>query len=230
MSVQVEVVEDPAATCAEMMLDLARAGGHLVLSGGSTPRRAYELAAADPGAWNGANLWFGDERCVPPDDERSNFRMFKEALLDRIGEHAAGAVVHRIQGELGPDPAADAYERELRAAGPPHLGLVLLGIGPDGHTASLFPDQPALRERSRLVVGVPEAGLEPFVPRVTLTLPAIAAAQRIVFLVAGESKAEIVARVFGAGVKPDPNLPSTLLVAMSERITLLADPAAAAQL
>jgi 6-phosphogluconolactonase len=80
------------------------------------------------------------------------------------------------------------------------------------------------------VVGVPEAGLEPFVPRVTLTLPAIAAAQRIVFLVAGESKAEIVARVFGAGVKPDPNLPSTLLVAMSERITLLADPAAAAQL
>jgi 6-phosphogluconolactonase len=230
MSVQVEVVEDPAATCAERMLAVARARGHLVLSGGSTPRRAYELAAADPGAWPGANLWFGDERCVAPDDQRSNYRMFKEALLDRIGGPAAGAVVHRIQGELGPDAAADAYERELRDAGPPRLDLVLLGIGPDGHTASLFPDQPTLQERSRVVVGVPEAGLEPFVPRVTLTLPAIAAAERIVFLVAGESKAEIVARVFGAGVKPDPHLPSTLLVAMSERTTLLADPAAAAQL
>ncbi len=230
MSVQVEVVEDPAATCAERMLAIARAGGHLVLSGGSTPRRAYELAAADPGAWSGANLWFGDERCVAPDDERSNFRMFKEALLDRIGEHAAGAAVHRIRGELGPDAAADAYERELRDAGPPRLDLVLLGIGPDGHTASLFPDQPSLQERSRLVVGVAESGLEPFVPRVTLTLPALAAAERIVFLVAGESKAEIVARVFGPGAKPDPHLPSTLLVALSERITLLTDQAAAAQL
>jgi 6-phosphogluconolactonase len=230
MSVHVEVVEDPAATCAERMLSVARAGGHLVLSGGSTPRRAYELAAADPAAWAGANLWFGDERCVPPEDERSNFLMFKEALLDRIGEHAASAVVHRIQGELGPDAAADAYERELLDAGAPRPDLVLLGIGPDGHTASLFPDQPSLQERSRLVVGVPQAGLEPFVPRVTLTLPALAAAERIVFLVAGESKAEIVARVFGPGVRPDPHLPSTLLVAISERITLLADPAAAAQL
>ncbi len=230
MSVTVEVVEDPAAVCAEMLLDVARAGGHIVLSGGSTPRRSYELAAADPDAWANSKLWFGDERCVPPDDERSNFRMFKEALLDRIGESAARAGVHRIRGELGPDAAADAYERELREAGPPRLDLVLLGIGPDGHTASLFPDQPSLQERSRLVLGVPEAGLEPFVPRVTLTLPALAAAERIVFLVAGESKAEIVARVFGAGVTPDTHLPSTLLVAMSERITLLADPAAAAQL
>jgi 6-phosphogluconolactonase len=230
MSVHVEVVEDPAATCAERMLSVARAGGHLVLSGGSTPRRAYELAAADPAAWAGANLWFGDERCVPPEDERSNFLMFKEALLDRIGEHAASAVVHRIQGELGPDAAADAYERELLDAGAPRPDLVLLGIGPDGHTASLFPDQPSLHERSRLVVGVPQAGLEPFVPRVTLTLPALAAAERIVFLVAGASKAEIVARVFRPGVKPDPRLPSTLLLAMSERITLLTDSAAAAQL
>ncbi|MDQ6606209.1 MAG: 6-phosphogluconolactonase [Actinomycetota bacterium] len=230
MSVQVQVMQDPAAACAEMMLDLARAGGHLVLSGGSTPRRAYELAAADPGAWAGANLWFGDERCVAPDDERSNFFMFKEALLDRIGEPAARVAVHRIQGELDPDAAAEAYERDLRDAGPPSLDLVLLGIGADGHTASLFPDQPALQERSRLVVGVPEAGLEPFVSRVTLTLPALAAAERIVFLVAGESKAEIVGRVFGAGVKPDPHLPSTLLVAMSERITLLVDPAAASRL
>lgn len=230
MSVHVDVVEDPAATCAGMLLTVARAGGHIVLSGGSTPRHAYELAAADPEAWPGANLWFGDERCVPPDDERSNYRMFKEALLDRIGQHAAGAVVHRIAGELGPDPAAEVYERELRDVGPPRLDLVLLGIGPDGHTASLFPDQPSLQERSRLVVGVPEAGLEPFVPRVSLTFPALAAAERIVFLVAGESKAEIVARVFGAGAKPDPHLPSTLLVAMSERITLLSDPAAAARL
>jgi 6-phosphogluconolactonase len=230
VSVRVEIVADPAAICAEMLLDVARAGGHIVLSGGSTPRRAYELAAADPGAWSAANLWFGDERCVPPDDDRSNYLMFKEALLDRIGQAAATATIHRIPGELGPDAAADAYQRELREAGPPGLDLVLLGLGPDGHTASLFPDQPSLQERGRLVVGVPRAGLEPFVPRVSLTLPALASGQRIVFLVAGESKAEIVARVFGADAGPQPNLPSTLLVPMSDRITLLLDPAAAAKL
>jgi 6-phosphogluconolactonase len=229
-TVKLEVVDDPAAACAEMMVDVARQGGHIVLSGGSTPKRAYELAADEPAAFDGAHLWFGDERCVGPHDERSNYRMFQIALLDRIGGHAEAASVHRIEGELGPDAAADAYERELRDAGRPRFDLVLLGVGPDGHTASLFPDQASLDARSRWVVGVPQAGLEPFVPRVTLTFPALASAERIVFLVSGESKADIVGRVFGPDAEPDPHLPSTLLVPMSDRITVLADEAAAARL
>ena len=102
-----------------------------------------------------------------------------------------------MKGELGPDAAADEYERELQAAGSPRFDLVLLGIGPDGHLASLFPDQASLSERSRLVVGVPEAGLEPYVPRVTLTFPALVNARQVVFLATGESKAEAVAAAFG---------------------------------
>lgn len=230
LSVSIEIVEDPAASCAELLLDVARRRGHAVMSGGSTPKRAYELAAADAEAWRGAHVWFGDERCVGPDDERSNYRMVKEALLDRVGDLEAAVAVHRIEGELGPDAAAERYEAALRAAGPPTLDLLLLGIGPDGHTASLFPDQPSLAERDRLVVGVPMSGLEPFIPRVTLTLPAIASAERIVFLVEGEGKAEIVGRVFGAGVQPTPHLPSTLVADVSDRVTLLTDAAAASQL
>ncbi|HWF53541.1 MAG TPA: 6-phosphogluconolactonase [Solirubrobacteraceae bacterium] len=230
MSVSIEIVQDPAEACAELLLDVARRRGHAVMSGGSTPKRAYELAAAEPEAWRGAHVWFGDERCVGPDDERSNYRMFKEALLERIGDVAGAVVVHRIEGELGPEAAAERYETALRSAGPPPLDLLLLGIGPDGHTASLFPDQPTLDERDRLVVGVPMSGLEPFIPRVTLTLPAIASAQRIVFLVEGEGKAEIVARVFGAGVAPTPHLPSTLVPSLSDRVTLLTDAAAASRL
>jgi 6-phosphogluconolactonase len=230
MTVNIEVVENPAATCAEMLIEVARRGGHAVMAGGSTPKAAYELAAREPQAWAGAHVWFGDERCVGEDDERSNYRMFKIALLDPLGEVADAVDVHRILGELGPDEAAERYEAELRSAGPPESDLTLLGIGPDGHTASLFPDQPSLAERERLVVGVPDAGLEPFVPRVSLTFPALAASQRIVFLVAGESKAETVARVFGPDARPDPHLPSTLLVDMSDRITLLTDAGAASLL
>ena len=230
MTVSIEIVEDPASACAELMLEVARRDGHIVATGGSTPKPAYLLAGADAGAWPGAHVWFGDERCVAPDDERSNFGMFKHALLDRIGPAAESVAVHRIEGELGHEQAAARYEAELRAAGPPRLDLLLLGIGPDGHTASLFGGRPALHERDRLVVGVPEAGLEPFVPRVTLTLPALASAERIVFLVAGEGKAEIVGRVFGPGAAPDEQLPSTLLAPLSDRITLLTDAAAAARL
>jgi 6-phosphogluconolactonase len=200
------------------------------MSGGSTPKRAYEFAASDPDAWRGAHVWFGDDRCVGPDDERSNYRMFKLALLDRIGDAAGEVVVHRIEGELGPEAAAERYEAQLRAAGPPRLDLVLLGIGPDGHTASLFPGQDTLGVSDRLVVPVPEAGLPPFVPRVSFTFPAIAAAERIVFLVEGAGKAEIVAKVFGPGARPTPQLPSTLVEPLSDRITLLTDAAAASGL
>jgi 6-phosphogluconolactonase len=167
MTVQIEVVDDPARACAAMMLGVAAGRGHIVLSGGSTPRNAYGAFVHAVHAVgvdvSGATMWFGDERCVAPDDERSNYRMVKESLLDPL-DGAATPAVHRMQGELGPHEAADEYERELQTAGPERFDIVLLGIGPDGHCASLFPDQPTLQERSRMVVGVDEAGFEPFVP------------------------------------------------------------------
>ena len=120
MSVKLDIVEDPAATCATMMADVGRAGGHIVLAGGSTPKRAYELAAELGDAFTGASLWFGDDRCVAPDDERSNYRMFKEALLDRVAPGISIPGVHRIRGELGPEAAADAYEQEHGSRCRPH--------------------------------------------------------------------------------------------------------------
>jgi 6-phosphogluconolactonase len=233
VNLEVEVVEDPARACAALLVSAAAGGGHIVLSGGSTPRAAYQEFAQTVRSvgleLTDTTLWFGDERCVPPDDERSNYRMVKEALLDAIGD-ARPPVVKRIEGELGPATAADAYEQALREAGPPQFDLLLLGIGPDGHTASLFPDQPSLSERSRLVVGVEQAGLEPFVPRVTLTLPGLALARKIVFLASGSSKADPVATAFGPGAKPDPHVPSSMVVTVAKEITLLLDPAAAAKL
>jgi 6-phosphogluconolactonase len=230
-AVKIEVVDDPARVCADRLLEVARSGGQIVAAGGSTPRAAYGLAAADLTAWAGATLWFGDERCVPPDDERSNYRMVREALLDPLGPDAA-PTVHRMQGELGSDAAAEAYEAELDAAfGPtPRFDLVLLGIGPDGHTASLFPDQASVSERARLVVGVEQAGLEPFVPRVSLTLPALVSAQMVLFLAVGEGKADALATAFGPGAVPTPHVPSSLLPTLTDDLTLLIDAAAAAKL
>jgi 6-phosphogluconolactonase len=230
MSLDVEIVEDPAAACADMVTQIAGRGGHLVLAGGSTPKQAYSLATTLPGTWGESHLWFGDERCVPPDDERSNYRMVKQELLDPLAAHGHLPHVHRIEGERGAEQAADRYEAELRAAGTPAFDLVLLGVGPDGHTASLFPGKPALAERFRLAVAVPEAGLEPFVPRVTLSFTALASGKHIVFLIAGAAKAEIVARVFGKRDPGAPELPAQTLVAMSDNVTLLTDPAAAALL
>jgi 6-phosphogluconolactonase len=230
MSVRLERVTDPAAVCAELIVEAVVAGGHLVLAGGSTPRAAYERAAAAHSDWSAATLWFGDERCVEPEDEQANFAMVKAALLDRVaGENAPQ--VRRIRGELGPDPASEEYEDRLRAEGPPRFDLVLLGLGPDGHTASLFPSQPSLAERARLVVGVEQAGLEPFVPRVTMTLPALTLGARIVFLAVGAAKARAVAAAFGPEARPDPRTPASLLVPLAaERITVLLDDAAAGDL
>ena len=232
MSVEFEVVDDPARACSALLVGAAAAGGQIVLAGGSTPRAAYVEfvdAVRDVGLPLGATtFWFGDERCVGPDDERSNYRMVRQSLLDRLGD-ANQPRVWRIQGELGPSAAADAYEQALRDAGG-QFDLLLLGIGPDGHTASLFPDQASLSERERLVVGVERPGLEPYVPRVTLTLPALASARHVVFLVAGEAKAEAVALAFGPGSKPDPHVPSSLLVELAKQITVLLDPPAAARL
>jgi 6-phosphogluconolactonase len=223
LSAKLDVRPDPAAAVADMLIEVASSGGQLALSGGSTPRPAYERAAVTD--WDRATIWFADERCVPPDDERSNYRMVHEALLSKTNP-----TVHRIQGELGPTEAADAYERELRDAGPPTFDLVLLGLGPDGHTASLFPDQPSLSERERLAIGVEQAGLEPFVPRVTLTLRALSAGRRIVFLATGPEKADAVAAAFGPDAKPDPHWPASLLPPLAGEVTVVLDEAAAGKI
>lgn len=222
------VLEDPAATAADRLAAVVRAGGHIVLTGGSTPRAAYERLASFDLDWPGCTLWFSDERCVGPDDELSNYAMARAALLDRIA--GTRPPVHRMLGELGPERAAEEYERELRGrftGAMPAFDLVLLGLGPDAHCASLFPNQRSLEERSRAVLGVERAGFAPFVPRVTLTLPAINAAREVVFLVAGADKAEAVARAFG---EPDPGAPASLVAPASGALTWLLDPAAAARL
>jgi len=233
MSVEIEVVEDPARVCAAMLLGPAAGGGHIVLSGGSTPKAAYqELVRAVQSVQvdlTATTFWFGDERCVPPDDERSNYLMVKQALLDPLGE-GNQPVVRRIRGEDGPQAAADAYEQELHDAGSPRFDIVLNGIGPDGHTASLFPDQDTLQERSRLVIGVEQAGFEPYVPRVTMTLPAFAAADKVIFLASGEGKAEAVAAAFGDGAQPNPHVPSSMVAPLADDVVVLLDTAAAARL
>jgi 6-phosphogluconolactonase len=226
MATEIEILDDPARACAAMLVGFAAGGGHIVLTGGSTPRAAYgefvEAVRTVGIDVSRCTMWFSDERCVPPEDERSNYGLVRDALLEPLGELPL-PTVQRMRGELGPDAAAEEYERELRAAGAPEFDLVLLGIGPDGHLASMFPDQASLSERSRLVLGVEQAGLEPYVPRVTLTFPALVNARQIVFLATGESKAEAVAAAFGPGAKPDPHLPSSLLPPMAKEVKVLLD-------
>jgi 6-phosphogluconolactonase len=230
---QIEVLEDPARACAAMLLSAVLHGGDVVLTGGSTARPAYEELASAVRAVGGdlraTTLWFGDERCVSPDDERSNYRLVKQTLLDPLNDLPAPTVM-RMHGELGPEKGADAYERQLQEVGEPEFDLLMLGLGPDGHCASLFPDQPSLAERSRLVVGVDEAGLEPFVARVSLTLSGLAMAKQTVFLVTGESKADAVAAAFGPSAAPDPHVPTTMLVPLANELTVLLDAPAAARL
>ena len=230
MRPEVKVLDDPAVEAADRLALAASGGGHVALAGGSTPRAAYERAAGIDADWSQATVWFGDDRCVPPDHEYSNYRMAKEALLDRI-EARGGPAVVRIEGERGPEEAAHLYERELQSAtegGVPRLDLVLLGLGPDAHTASLFPNDAALDEGERLAVGVETPGIEPLVPRVTLTLPVVNAAREVVFLVAGEDKAEAVARAFSG--TPDRAAPASLVAPESGQLTLLADRAATSAL
>jgi 6-phosphogluconolactonase len=223
---EIVVTSDPAGAAVERMLAVVDRRGHIALSGGSTPRKAYEQAAAARDDWGGATLWFGDERSVPPEHEHSNYRMVREALLDRL---AVAPHVQRILGEENPEHAADLYDAALRADLPGgSLDLALMGLGPDGHTASLFPGKPAVGERERVACAVPEAGMEPYVPRVTMTFPVFDAAREVVFLVAGEDKADAVARAFGAD--PDPATPASLVAPHSGSLTVLLDPPAAAKL
>jgi 6-phosphogluconolactonase len=225
------VTEDPAGTAAERIAGILRPGVHLALAGGSTPRAAYQRLAQRDLDWHGVTLWFSDERAVPPDDERSNYRMAKEALLDRLPDD--GPEVQRIQGERGPHEAAADYEAALRErldaeTGTPSLDLCLLGLGPDAHCASLFPGDPALDERERLVVGVEEPGMEPYVPRVTFTLPMINASREVMFLVSGADKAPAVARAWGG--EPGPDAPASLVAPASGELVVVMDAPAAAEL
>jgi 6-phosphogluconolactonase len=210
--------EEAAQTAARLLVDAAEAGRHIALAGGSTPRHAYELAAGLQPDWSRVALWWSDERCVPPWDARSNFRLAREALLDRLGRTPES--IHRIQGELGPARAASQYEEELGAA---RLGFVLLGIGSDGHTASLFPRSPALEESSRLALPVEQADVD----RVTLTLPALRAAGTVVFFAVGGEKADAVRRAFA--LPPDAATPASL-VRGTERTVAVLDLAAAGNL
>lgn len=178
----------------------------LCLAGGSTPKRLYaRLATAayrDRVAWSRTHWFWGDERMVPPTSGDSNARMAREALLDQVPVPAAN--LHPIPTDGTPEACAAAYEATLRAfhdqAAPgadrhPLFDVVLLGLGADGHTASLFPGQAGLQERERWVVAVPQAAQPPHVPRVTLTLPALASCRLMLFLVDGESKRAPLARI-----------------------------------
>jgi 6-phosphogluconolactonase len=227
MRPEVVVDDDPAALAVQRLAGAAVAGANVVLTGGSTPRTTYERLAAKGLDWSGVGLWFTDERCVPPDHEQSNYRMVAEALLANI----EGAEVHRIEAERGPHEGAIVYERELREAfgdKVPAFDLMLLGMGPDAHTCSLFPNDDALGERERLAVGVETPGMAPLVSRVTLTLPVVNAAREVVFLVTGEDKADALRRAFSG--PPDPSAPASLVQPESGSMILLADPAAAARL
>jgi 6-phosphogluconolactonase len=222
--VELVIVEDEdevAAVVANRLARAAREGGNVVLTGGKTPRRAYEQAAKKAPDWSTVALWWGDERCVPPDDENSNYGMAKQALLDSLDRWPRE--VHRIKGELGKERAAADYEEEL---GDTQLDLLLLGIGPDGHVASLFPNAPTLRQRKRVLPA--EAGFEPLIDRVTLSLPALRSAEEVLFVVAGEAKAEAARRAFSED--PSPETPASLVRAASGRTTAILDRAAGAEI
>jgi len=222
--VELVIVDDEqqaAAAAAELLARAAREGGNVVLTGGHTPEEAYREAAKLEPDWSKVELWWSDERCVPPDHELSNYAMAKRALLDRL--ERAPAVVHRIRGELGKKAAAADYDREVDDH---PLDLLLLGIGPDGHVASLFPNAPTLQARDRVVPA--EAGLEPFVDRVSMTLPTLQAGRRILFLVTGQSKADVARRAFAE--EPSPETPASLVRARTGTTTAILDRAAAAKL
>jgi 6-phosphogluconolactonase len=205
---ELRVVDDLAVAAADLFVEVAPRT--VALAGGRTPRRLYERLASLEYPWHRVDVFFGDERCVPPEHPDSNFRMAQETLLSKVP-----ARVHRMPGE-----SCDAfgYERELRAAlgGALGIDLVILGLGEDGHTASLFPGDPALEESERLVVRVER----PDHPRLTLTLPILSAAPLALFLVEGEGKREAV-----RGLLTGADIPAARVAAV--RVVVLADAAAA---
>ncbi|HEX6788328.1 MAG TPA: 6-phosphogluconolactonase [Gaiellaceae bacterium] len=219
--IEIVVVENPAQVVAERLAAAARSGGHVVLTGGSTPRIAYEQAAKLEPDWSRVELWWGDERCVQPDDERSNYGMARQALLDRV---TTGAV-HRMRGELGREDGAAQYDEELGSL--ERFDLMLLGLGPDGHVASLFPSQSTLDVTDRRVIGA-EAKHEPYVDRITLTMPLLRSASEVLFLVSGADKADACRRAFGG--EPSHETPGSLVRSIDGTTTAVLDAAAAALL
>jgi 6-phosphogluconolactonase len=227
------LAERACAVCLERMEAVLSASDRfsLVLSGGSTPGRLYaRLAEARPD-WRRVHLFWGDERCVPPDHPESNYRLVAETLLRRI--QIPPGNVHRIPGEQGAGRAAREYRRELRrffAGQRPRLDLVLLGLGADGHTASLFPLSPALGEARRAAVAVEHrVPPPPLVDRVSLTLPVLNAGVQLLFLVAGADKADVLARVLEGPFQPE-RLPAQAIRPQEGRLVWLVDAAAAARL
>jgi 6-phosphogluconolactonase len=232
---------DPEATAERAAVEIARAlesaraqrgVAHLALSGGSTPARTYELLVGALDDWDGVEIWFADERCVPPEDAESNYRMAAETLLRPAGIDPAR--VHRMEGELGPEEGARSYADELQthvsfardAPTPnpptlPVLDLVALGIGPDGHVASLFPGAPTLDAGEQAIcLGVHDSPKPP-PERITLSLAVLRAARRCLLLATGAGKADAIA---AALAEPSHRVPASLLV--RERLTVIVDDAA----
>ena len=205
----------------------------IALSGGSTPRPIYARMASvgyrERIDWSKVYVFFGDERCVPPDDARSNYRMAREALLDHIALPADN--IHRIQGEIDPAQAALSYEQELqqlfRTAALPAFDLICLGLGDNGHTASLFPGTASLREKERWIV--PQYVEVMTTWRVTFTAPLINAARHCTFLVEGAGKAEMSQHVLEGPYQPDV-LPAQLIQPVNGELHWLVDAPAAAKL
>ena len=212
--------DDPAQVVAERLAAVVREGGNIVLTGGGSVGHAYELAAQLEPDWTNVDIWFTDERCVPTDDERSNYRLVDEKLLS----HVRTKRVHRMRGELGREQGSTLYEQELGSLD--RFEFVLLGLGPDGHIASLFPEQPTLDITERKAIGA-EAHLQPFVDRITLTLPMLRRAREIVFLVTGDDKADACVRAFDG--EPSRATPGSLVRAIRGVTTAVLDPAAAAK-
>jgi 6-phosphogluconolactonase len=225
---RVQVAPDPAGSCRALARHIARRAREAVrdrgrfswvLAGGRTPIGLYELLAGRVGRtvpWRSTEAYFGDERCVPPDDPESNYGTVRDAFLAKVP--IPPTHVHRLEGEVRPpSEAAKRYARLLRGVGTPEgrdrsrFDLVVLGVGNDGHTASLFPGSRELRVRSRTVVAVPSSPQPPKVPRLTLTLPALASSREVCFLVAGEEKAAVVARIFRSFPSGSAELPASLV-------------------
>lgn len=210
----------------------------VALAGGATPAGLYRLLAQAPFCnqidWQRTLVFFGDERCVPPDHAWSNYRMARDALLDAAPLPPAN--IFRVAGELAPEAAAAAYAATLRrvftlrGATRPCFDLILLGLGDDGHTASLFPGMPALDEQRRLVVVSPVPGdARPVIPRITFTYPVLNAARHVLFLVAGAAKATAVAAAL-TGPEPAEPVPARRVQPRAGQLTWLLDQAAAGEL
>jgi 6-phosphogluconolactonase len=238
---RLSTLSDPEAAAAYAAMEIAgalrealerRGVAHLALAGGNTPRPAYELLAGHLDDWSAVELWYGDERCVGPDDPESNHRLVVESLLSHIADPGRAPREHRIQGELGPQAAAQAYAALLRTrvapavpGGLPVLDLALLGIGEDGHTASLFPGDPAVEDPGEALCLPVYDSPKPPPERVTLSLPVLRAARSCLLLVAGAGKAHALAGVLAGPGGPGSDTPASLLA--SERLHIVADEAAA---